>query len=87
MKVSQFTLCLIQYRLEACFAQPPLHTAYTVIIYLFCFVFLAMNNWKVQADIQDRRQFDEEQFRQAGQGRPKRTYKFDPTKPRIKARQ
>jgi len=40
-----------------------------------------IDNWKVQSDIQDRRLFDEQQFRDAGSAAPVKTYKFDPTKP------
>ena len=45
---------------------------------------LAYDNWKVQADIADRRAFDEQQFREAGTIAPKRTFKFDPTRPAVK---
>jgi len=38
----------------------------------------------VQADIADRRAYDEAAFRDAGMSKVTRTYKFDPTKPRIK---
>lgn len=44
-------------------------------------LFLALDNWKVQADIVDRRVYDEQMFREAGHKVPKVTYKFDPTKP------
>ncbi len=40
---------------------------------------------RVQADISDRRAYDEAAFRGAGmEERPQRTYKYDPTKPYIK---
>ena len=42
----------------------------------------AVDNWKVQADIVDRRVHDERIFREAG-SMQRRTYKFDPTNPRI----
>ena len=42
-----------------------------------------IDNAKVQADMTDRRRFDEDVFRKAGTGRPKKTFKFDPTKPRV----
>jgi hypothetical protein len=35
------------------------------------------------AEVQDRRRHDAEMFRKAGLDKPKRTYKFDPTKPRL----
>ena len=41
----------------------------------------AIDNWKVQGEIADRRAYDEQQFRDAGSAAPKKTYKFDPTKP------
>jgi len=40
-----------------------------------------IDNWKVQGEIADRRAYDEQQFRDAGSAAPKKTYKFDPTKP------
>jgi len=40
-----------------------------------------IDNWRVQGEIQDRRSFDEQQFRDAGSAAPRKTYKFDPTKP------
>ena len=43
----------------------------------------AWDNMKLQADIADRRSFDEDVFRKAGQQKPPRTYKFDPTKSRV----
>jgi YidC/Oxa1 family membrane protein insertase len=46
--------------------------------------FAAMDNWRVQADVADRRSYDEQSFREAGLDKPKRTYRFDPTQPRLK---
>ena len=39
-----------------------------------------IDDWKVKADTEDRRRFDEEAFKKAGSVRPQRLYKFDPTK-------
>jgi len=41
-----------------------------------------MDNLKVQNRLIDRRAHDEQVFREIGQAKPKRMYKFDPTKPR-----
>jgi len=40
-----------------------------------------LDNWKVQGQIQDRRAYDEQQFREAGSKKPMKTFKYDPTKP------
>jgi len=40
----------------------------------------ALDDWKVKADMEDRRRFDEEAFKKAGSVRPQKLYKFDPTK-------
>ena len=50
---------------------------------MIALMFAVLDNAKVQSDIQDRRRFDEDVFRKAGSGRPKRTFKFDPTKPKV----
>lgn len=50
------------------------------------FVFAAIDNWRVQADIADRRAHDEKVFREAGLAKPPRTYKFDPTRPMIRSK-
>jgi hypothetical protein len=42
-----------------------------------------IDNAKSSADVADRRRYDEDVFRKAGTGRPKRTFKFDPTKPKV----
>ena len=44
----------------------------------------AYDNWKVAADVEDRRVFDEQQFRDSGASKPKRTFKFDPSKPIVR---
>jgi len=43
-----------------------------------------IDNFKTQSDIIDRRAHDERVFREIGERKPKRTYRFDPTKPRKK---
>lgn len=48
--------------------------------------FSAIDNWKTSADIADRRAFDEAAFREAGMEKAPRTYKYDPTKPLIRAK-
>jgi len=40
-----------------------------------------LDNWKVQGAINDRRNYDEQQFRDAGAAKPIKTFKYDPTKP------
>jgi len=40
-----------------------------------------LDNWKVQGAINDRRAYDEQQFRDAGSAKPIKTFKYDPTKP------
>jgi len=40
-----------------------------------------LDNWKVQGQIQDRRAYDEQQFKDAGVKKPMKTFKYDPTKP------
>lgn len=46
----------------------------------------SMDNLKVQNRLIDRQAHDEQVFREIGQAKPKRMYKFDPTKPRPKKR-
>jgi len=41
----------------------------------------SMDNMKLQQNIIDRRAYDEQQFREAGSNKPKKTFKYDPTKP------
>ena len=50
------------------------------LLVFFVSIVLALDDWKVKADMEDRRRFDEEAFKKAGSVRPQRLYKFDPTK-------
>ena len=43
-------------------------------------MFTAIENFKMQKQMVDRRTFDEDQFKQAGEAPVRKTYKFDPTK-------
>jgi len=43
-------------------------------------------NFRAQSEIIDRREHDERVFREIGSAKPKRTYKFDPTKSALKKR-
>merc|ERR1712024_270904 len=44
----------------------------------------AVENSRNAANIADRREYDEQKFREAGMAKPQRTFKFDPTKPFVK---
>jgi len=44
----------------------------------------SISNYRAMADIIDRREYDERVFREIGSSKPKRTFKFDPTKSRLK---
>jgi len=44
----------------------------------------AIDNSRNAANVADRRQYDEQKFREAGMTKPQRTFKFDPTKPFVK---
>jgi len=41
----------------------------------------SMDNMKTQANVIDRRAYDDQQFRDAGVKKPMKTFKYDPTKP------
>lgn len=42
-----------------------------------------LDNAKVQAELKDRRIADQDAFAIAGKAKPKRTFKFDPTRPKV----
>ncbi|TRY62097.1 hypothetical protein TCAL_01760 [Tigriopus californicus] len=43
----------------------------------------SLDNFKVQSEVADRRQVDEQTFKEAGVKKPRRTYRFDPTRPSL----
>ena len=56
-----------------------------------CFFFstnenIALDNWRVQNEVADRRTVDATAFRDAGARKPKKTFKHDPTKPKASLR-
>lgn len=47
-------------------------------------IVVAWENSRNAANVSDRRDYDEQKFREAGMAKPQRTFKFDPTKPFVK---
>ena len=66
---------------------PTIHVSYLVVYCTGIFLISAIDNWRVQNELADRRAFDEQAFREAGGKKAQRTYKFDPTKPLITKKQ